>query len=296
MIIFDETNEATALPLIPRTIKEIYNTVGPIPIVLIGLNRNSIAVNEHIQDIIEEDYVFYFEFQNKFNFYEKILKFIAELSIKILKNAKDVLTTRIREEFKRYYDLKQECLNNFYEIIQAWGLRIINDKVEILNRHGLFTIDLLSGNVIYESIMCESCEKGISCQKKQKSLRKKLCIVADSVGWSNFLIGGDKLLILSKILAILREDLPNHVLKQMQEIKLCLQLPKVENLKIPEIEPQVECDLEDYLIYKKLSKDEKESRIKQLRKFLWEGRIPPTTYYQMLELLSEKNQEKFVLN
>jgi len=291
IIVFDYKNPITT-SLIPDTINEIYNTIGPVPIIIVGLNANSHTNMENIKDIIQKDYIFYFDFEKKIDFYDKVLTFVADLSIKLLKESKDTTTSKIKAEIQKFIDLKEECLENFYDILTDWGLTIVDNYIKILNKYGLFSIDLVDGSVFFEPIMCENCNRLTKCQKANKIPKKKLCIVADSVGWSNILIGGDKLLILSKILAILNGELPTHVLNQMKQVLKCLDISSPpENSRFGDFSTFNENNKE-YLVYENLSTQEIENRIKQLRIFLWEGRIPPPTYYRMVECLNQKNPIK----
>ncbi len=302
VIVFDYENPNSAYPFIPEVISELYSSVGPIPIILVGLNPDPDCTNAFIQQLIDENNIFYFEFENRMNFHEIILKFVANLCLKLITNASDAVSSEIRKKIEEFIALKQEGIDNFYDTLQDWGLKIIEDKVQILNKYGLFTINLISGRVLYESLLCQECRNIEKCRKNDKALKKSLCIVSDSMGWNNLYMTGDKLLILSKIFAIINEDLPQHVLIQMQEVTRCrhfypqshdepvlLDEIEPESIRIMEYIDEVNVGFDalprpenyGYQIPKNLSFTEIESRRRLIKTLLYQGRMDAETYCKM---------------
>jgi len=199
-----------------------------------------------------------------------------------------MITSKIQTHIRKYIEIKQEYLENFFNIVEEIGLKIVDNCVKILNKYGLFTINLINGTVLFEPIFCENCKNFSRCKKNSNESSKKLCIVSDSVGWSNVPIGGDKLLILSKIFAILNEKLPNHVLNQMKQVLKCLNIPSPKENERLMHHLKFNAHDEDILIYENLATQEKKNRLKQLRAFLWDGRIPPSTYYKMIRCINQE--------
>ncbi|MFX1450605.1 MAG: hypothetical protein ACFFCM_07175 [Promethearchaeota archaeon] len=288
VLFFDYENPKTIVPFLSEIINEIYNSIGPIPIFLIGLNSTYSSYNEYIEQIIEEDYIFYFDFQNKLNFQKEILRYLAEISLNIIQESPDVITARIREQFQKYYDLKRQGTDNFYTALQDIGLSIDDNTVKILNKYGLFTVDIINGTVIYETLMCANCEKFNKCHRKHNIPKKALCIVADSVGWNNLFIEQDKILILSKIFAIMEGELPEHVLNQMRQIEKCPEmiLPQQIDTKISDIQVPVEEET-----HTNLTNSEIQQRLRLLKTQLYEGRIPASTYCKMHDMLKQHDNE-----
>ncbi|NVM02337.1 MAG: hypothetical protein HWN67_08370 [Candidatus Helarchaeota archaeon] len=289
VILFDYSNPITISPFLTEIIDEMYNSIGPIPIFLIGLNSDDSSNNEYIEQISEEDYIFYFDFENKLNFQKEILGYLAEISLNMIQESSDLITTKIREQFQRYFDLKQQGHDNFYDVLNEMGLKIDDNSIKILNKYGLFTIDIITGSVIFESLMCENCENIENCQKKHVIPKKALCIVSDSFGWNNLFIEQDKLLILSKIFAIMEGDLPEHVLNQMKHVQKCPEI--IQPLQLEPMIPEMP-EPEEREIYINLTRSEIKQRLKVLKTQLWEGRIPASTYVKMQDLLNQKENEK----
>jgi hypothetical protein len=93
------------------------------------------------------------------------------------------------------------------------GLPVEQDSVQILSSEALFIINILDGNVSVYPLICEQCQK--YCKKLGH-----LCIVKDSEGWSGEL-DSESLLILSKIYALLNNQLPSSIVNQIKTILQC---------------------------------------------------------------------------
>ncbi len=288
VVFFDYNNPKTISPFLTEILDEIYNSIGPIPIFLIGLNSDNSSNNEIIEEFSKEDYIFYFDFENRLYFQKEILGYLAEISLNMIQESSDLITTKIREQFQRYYDLKQQGYENFYDVLNQMGLKIVDNNIKILNKYGLFTVDIINGSVIYESLMCENCENFENCQNKPIIPKKALCIVSDSYGWNNLFIEQDKLLILSKIFAIIEGDLPEHVLNQMRQVQKCPEI--IHPVKLEPIIPEIP-EPEEEEIYVNLTHFEIQQRLKVLKTQLFEGRIPASTYVKMQDLLNQKEGE-----
>lgn len=288
IIFFDFNKPTTIYPFIRDSLNELYNYIGPVPIFLISLNHKDSSNDEYIQEFSKEDNVFYFQFQNTEKFQREILRFIARISLQMIQDSPDIIATKIRKKIEKYVVLKKQGIDHFYNVIKEWDLKIVDNTIKILNKYGLFTIDLNDGNVIYESLICENCQKNESCRKKSNIPKKALCIVADSLGWNNSYIEKDKLLLLSKIYAILHEKLPEHVINQMHEIQKCFEfvpLTPIESMFLEKTES------EKSEIYIDLKPYEIKNRLRILKSQLYEGRIPPSTYFKMVKILKQQIHE-----
>ncbi|OLS13604.1 MAG: hypothetical protein RBG13Loki_2780 [Promethearchaeota archaeon CR_4] len=115
-------------------------------------------------------------------------------------------------------DLNPQRRLNFSHLerlITKLGFPIRGDLVIITNKYGEFNVSLREGNTQFTPKKCLSC--------KQKCLQQEyICIVASSRGFSsNPGITQAELLVLSKILALQDEALPDHVLKQVLRLEKC---------------------------------------------------------------------------
>ncbi len=104
---------------------------------------------------------------------------------------------------------QQEAI--FYDLIESFEIKIDEKRncASVQNRFGLFYINVQSSDVEFIPNECFSCKK--QCQ----NARQSLCIVSQSKGWSSSGLSQDHLLTLSKIFAIMNEQLPRHVWDQI---------------------------------------------------------------------------------
>jgi hypothetical protein len=112
---------------------------------------------------------------------------------------------------------------NFKElarILENYGITFkLDEKIAIISKSlGDFYVNLLDGTVKLSPILCLKCSNLRSCQRTQR----KLCIIDDTEGWSNFAFSKMDMLVLSKVLAIYFDLLPAHVLKQIKDRSPCL--------------------------------------------------------------------------
>ena len=118
------------------------------------------------------------------------------------------------------------------ELLVSLGLTIdVNQKNSIISKsNGNFIINLINGTVKFTPKICLECHEQASC----KYSRRKLCIVEESDGicWANITVSKIDMLILAKIVAILYDLLPNHVLNQIKSLSDCFnKKPKIKTLE-----------------------------------------------------------------
>ncbi|MHA1264059.1 MAG: hypothetical protein ACTSRS_02390 [Candidatus Helarchaeota archaeon] len=101
------------------------------------------------------------------------------------------------------------------EYLKLMNVPFSNDIVQIFSSKALFEINILTGDVRVFPLQCDQCNK--ACKKRGNN---RLCIVPASTGWSTDL-DNNSLLILSSIYAIINNQLPLHVTKQIRQIIRC---------------------------------------------------------------------------
>ncbi|MHA1783901.1 MAG: hypothetical protein ACTSVY_04940 [Candidatus Helarchaeota archaeon] len=215
LIVFDLTNRQSFEEAI-ELINEIRQSAGSVPIFLFGSYQNNDSKKISLEEIEELNKInpcFYFENAEIKTIWsqlaEHLFKFVTGL---------DIQTPQYRayiENFKR----SKKYLNS---ILRSLGFKVIKDHVDILNKHGLFSINLNNGKTYFEPISCSDCKHRKSCKKKKK---KFICIVQKSnfSGWSNVDLLTDDILVLSKVFAISEDQLPKDVKEQMtQHFRSCM--------------------------------------------------------------------------
>ncbi len=214
LIIFDVTKRESfqrALELI----QEVHNSTGTIPIVFYGSYRNNGKRTVTIEEIEELNRKFpcmYLENPDIKNIWvtiaNEMFQFVTGLNIE-------------NPHYKKYiesYKKSKELLNS---TLESLGFNVDNDEVDIINKHGLFSINLNSGKTYFEPISCSDCKHRNTCTKKKK---KFVCIVqkSDFPGWTNSDLLFEDMLILSKILSISENNMPGEVQDQITyNIKDC---------------------------------------------------------------------------
>ncbi len=105
-------------------------------------------------------------------------------------------------------------------ILENYGISFkLDKKIAIISKSvGDFYVNLLDGTVKFSPLSCLKCSNLTSCQRTQR----KLCIIGDTEGWSNFPFSKMDMLVLSKVIAIYFDLLPAHVLKQIKNRSHCL--------------------------------------------------------------------------
>lgn len=133
-------------------------------------------------------------------------------------------------------DIRLRNLKELIVILEQLKLCVdVNHKLTIISKDsGDFIIDLITGTVNFIPIICIKCNE----QKNCKYSIRKICIVEHSEGWANFSFSRIDMLILSKVIAILHDQLPDHVIKQVKSLSDCFnkkaKLEKLENNVIRE--------------------------------------------------------------
>ncbi|NHI91502.1 MAG: hypothetical protein EAX96_03295 [Candidatus Lokiarchaeota archaeon] len=214
LVIFDVTKRATfqrALELI----QEIHNSTGTIPIILYGNYRNNgqrAVTIEEIEELNRKFPCIYFENpdMNKIwmNLANEMFEFVTGLNIE-------------NPQYRTYIESYKKSKKLLNSMLESLGFNVDKDEVDIINKHGLFSINLFNGKTYFEPISCSDCNHQKTCNKKKK---KFICIVqkSDFPGWTNADLLFEDMLILSKIVAISENNLPSDVKDQITyQIKNC---------------------------------------------------------------------------
>ncbi|MHA1301062.1 MAG: Rab family GTPase [Candidatus Helarchaeota archaeon] len=224
LIFIDLTRYTTFNPTLVNIIREVWSYTGRIPLAVCGAkaelaNMRSVRLQD-IQAFVEYVPCEYFENLDHMN---AIFEHIANEMLQNVRNLNFIMHPL------SYSNVSPEFLAKSKEIlkitINEMGFIIKGDFVEIINEHGVFCIDIMTGTTYFESIKCSDCEYREECKSKT---RKSLCIVRmdGTPGWSNTELQNLDLLILSKIYAISENKLPDHVLQQMSNNSSCLKKQK----------------------------------------------------------------------
>ncbi len=141
--------------------------------------------------------------------------------------------TRIQAETERLENERKQRLEQLTfitEALQEMEIPVTHEVVKIISLEALFEVNILTGDIDLFPLKCDLCSKDTrNCQRKHG----KLCIIKlkDSLGWSSNDLDSKSLLIISKIYAILNEQLPAHVKNQIRNITQCMNYhPKKEGI------------------------------------------------------------------
>ncbi|MBD3228916.1 MAG: hypothetical protein GF329_12075 [Candidatus Lokiarchaeota archaeon] len=213
VLIFVNLNEPKNFTEIPSWIEETSEILDSKPVFIVGYSLNSDNVEDHREQVvaISEQYNGnYFEVNSRDDM-DHLFRQISTISLDQIGYSKEK-----RNEINEQIIAQNKKLK---ELLTELGFNVIdNKKVEILTNRGIFTVNILNGKVYYEHFICEKCNQRYKCKKKIKdyNIKKSLCIVRkDHSGWSNVLDSKKQLLTLSKIYAIMEDQLPQHVINQM---------------------------------------------------------------------------------
>ncbi len=142
---------------------------------------------------------------------------------------------RGQTQYRQNFNQRQRVTHtrNFkelFKILESFGIFYdAKKKIAIISKDtGDFIVDLLDGSVQFIPITCLKCTELQSCNHT----RRKLCVIRDSTGWASFEFSQMDLLILSKIIAIRDDMLPDHVLNQIETKSQCLKqhlIPKLSD-------------------------------------------------------------------
>ncbi|MHA1267634.1 MAG: hypothetical protein ACTSRS_20525 [Candidatus Helarchaeota archaeon] len=218
VLLFDLTQYQSFNPFIFDIIQELYSNIDAIPLILVGVRPSEDSERqvppEDVTTLLEQiPQCTYFEINRHDNQIPHIFHTVAELFIAQL--------NILEEDRRKANEFRKKRFQTFLTTLEELNFHV-NDRneVEILNEHGYFTIDIISGYVRFEPYICVTCSRS-TCQFKKTPRTKSLCIVSKGAGWSNLSLSSHYLLTLSKIHAIAENCLPQHVLHQMQEILTC---------------------------------------------------------------------------
>lgn len=219
LLFFDLTRPNSFTKTLRSMITEIYSNIGPIPLILIGCNADK--PDQRQIDLCEVEALRthmgptgYYEIGLNNDVFPTIFREAAEFALVELG-----LTEEKRRTAREW---QEKRIENLTEILEQMGYRINeNSEVEILNHHGLFSINInYSGRVSFTPLICGTCQNH-SCEANAPPHKASLCIISDGQGWSNLELYNDDILILAKIFAISADSLPDHVLDQMHRVEGC---------------------------------------------------------------------------
>ena len=219
LLFFDLTRSNSMTTTLRSLITEIYSNIGPIPIILIGCNADKPdqrQIDSYDVEVLRTHMgpTAYYEIGLINDVFPTVFREAAEFALAEMGLSED--KRRIA------YEWQQKRIENLTEILEQMGYRINeHSEIEILNHHGLFSINInYSGRTYFTPLICGTCQNH-SCEAKTTPRRAPLCIISDGQGWSNLELLNDDLLILAKIFAITDDDLPDHVLEQMRKVEEC---------------------------------------------------------------------------
>ena len=211
LILIDLADKST-LEIAKKLIEEIRITAGNLPIFLYGVNSNDSESRVITQEDIEELSCMYLEIHGISFLWELLANRMFEFA-----TGKSINNPQYRAYLKSFKKSKKFLQN----ILESLGYKVEGKNVDILNKHGLFSVNLNNGKTYFEPLKCSDCKSRENCKKKSK---KFICIVQkhdEFRGWSNSDLLSDDILVLSKIFAISEDMMPEDVHTQMNEIISC---------------------------------------------------------------------------
>jgi len=211
-IIFIDMTDRTTLENAEQLIEEIRMSIGNLPIFIYGVNSNKIDTRVITTEEIEDLNCMYLELNNIKIIWDqladKMLEFATGKSIN-------------NPQYMAYIQSFKKSKNFLQILLKDLGYKVQGTNVDILNKHGLFSVNIKDGKTYFEPLNCSDCKNRSKCKNKSK---KFICIVQkheDFGGWSNSELMSDDILVLSKILAISEDIIPDDVHSQMNSIKSC---------------------------------------------------------------------------
>jgi len=203
LIMFDLTRRST-FELAKKTVKDVIQAAGNIPIAFYGvkaemvhlLDINPIEIKKFMQETPNCMY-----FQDDDN--DSIDKTFSYLGSKMLRkiNNIDISPERIKNTINAYKGFKHEI--SVEEILEDLGVTQIEDNIYIFREKYYFRIPIVSGQVYVHD------------PHSKKFAR--ICLEPTSRGWSNTSLNSFKLELLSKIAAIVWNELPKEIYPQIED-------------------------------------------------------------------------------
>ena len=208
LIILDVTSRASYQQAI-KIIQEIQNSAGSIPIFLFSNYSSGERVINYseIDELNKKFPCLYFENPDVNTLWvtlaDEMFQFITGLSIE-------------NPQYRTYIESYKKSKILLHSMLKSLGFKIIDNKVDILNKHGIFSVDINNGKTYFESISCSDCKTRRKCTS-EKRRKKFICIIqkSDFPGWTNSDLLMEDMLILSKIIAVSEDNLPKDVYVQM---------------------------------------------------------------------------------
>ncbi len=211
-LILIDFDDRYSLLIAKQLIEEIRMSCGNVPIFIYGMNSNGNISTKMIQEEIED-----------LNCINIELYDIKSIWVQLANKMFEITTGKsiTNPQYRAYVENFKKSKNFLHMILKGMGYKIQGENVDILNKHGIFSVNLNSGKTHFEALKCSDCKNRFTCKKKSK---KFICIVQrfqDFRGWSNSELLSDDILVLSKIFAISEDVIPEDVHSQMDEIIAC---------------------------------------------------------------------------
>ncbi|MFX1295136.1 MAG: hypothetical protein ACFFD2_09835 [Promethearchaeota archaeon] len=210
-------------------LKELkHNTSKPIPIFFILINNeiNNSQFNKFVMEyeieIVDSGFKGIEWLTEAMLSYQRT-KMIKKAAIYTFKNnetqetIQDLYFAQIRNERERFKKIREKRFKQLVlikETLNYMDIPVENDTVRFLSSAAFFVINILTGNVDIFPLKCEECKK--TCKK-----HRRLCIIPASEGYSDTM-DKESLLIVSKIYAIINNQLPSNVIDQIKSITYCI--------------------------------------------------------------------------
>ena len=204
--------DKSTLRVAEQLIEEIRMSSVNLPIFLYGVNSSKIESRAIIEEEIENLNCIYIELNDVKAIWHQLANKMLEFA-----TGKSINNPQYRAYLKSF----KESKNFLQMLLKSLGYKVQGTNIDILNKHGLFTVNLKNGKTFFEPLECSDCKKRLNCKNKSK---KFICIVQkhdNFRGWSNSGLLSDDILVLSKIYAISEDFLPSDVHSQMNQIKTC---------------------------------------------------------------------------
>jgi len=217
LIFFDLTRYPTFNPSLVHWLRELWTFIGRIPVMVFGnkvelVNMRAVRVNDAVTFTQQIPCPYFESIHNM----EAGLRSLAENMVNHLRYGRPpVRHTRNSKAhlYNQWAKQRQKSRLILHRVLTEMGFIIKDNKVEIINKFGLFIINLNQGTTFFKPIKCFNCGSEEICM-----IKRRLCIISGSAGWTNAGLLENDLLTLSKIYAISENSLPDHILAQMKQV------------------------------------------------------------------------------
>ncbi len=203
LILFDLTRKST-FELAKRSVSDVLQAAGKIPIVIYGVKTNlediQVVSQAEIEKFVQDTPNCKYFKDDDLDSMDRTFSYLASRMLRKI-NKNEIDPERIRNTINAYKGVKHDI--SIEEILEDLGVTQIDNEILIFRDKYYFRIPLSSGQVYIHD--------------NDSKKHARVCLETTDRGWSNTSLNSFKLQLISKIAAIVWDDLPPNIYPQIED-------------------------------------------------------------------------------